>query len=396
MKGSTKSSEIGIHLGFLDGIRGWAALNVALVHAWGVTYRRVAAGPPPGWFMRIREFLVPGEWSVCIFIVLSGFCLALPIARGPRLELPNGLADYVRRRALRILPPYYAALFLSLAMIALYPAMTEGNTTPGHILVPAFGVGPLLSHLLVVHNFSATWMTKILSPAWSIAIEWQIYFLLPLVFLPIWKRLGPAGVVVAGLIIGALAPSQLAKFAGIHNDIGWRYVALFSFGIAAAGICFPRTGGSRLVSLPCWRLAAWGLSACCALSQLTPMRGETSQDFLVGVSGAVVIVYLTFNRIERLGSLLGGFLNAKTSRALGQFSYSLYLTHSIVYFAVEPLLFNLGLPLLPRLILMFAVALPAGLGLAYLFHLVVERPSLRRMGRRTVLSPGRKDYVAAS
>src|ERR1017187_9473039 len=104
------------HLAFLDGLRGIAALNVAFTHAWGVTYRRVASDPPPDWFMAVRQFFIPGDWSVCAFIVLSGFCLPLPIARNVEKQLPGGVIHYIKRRARRILPAYYAALALSLGV----------------------------------------------------------------------------------------------------------------------------------------------------------------------------------------------------------------------------------------------------------------------------------------
>ena len=50
-----------------------------------------------GWF-------IYGRFAVVVFIVLSGFSLALSPARhGWRLD---GVSRFARRRALRILPPY--------------------------------------------------------------------------------------------------------------------------------------------------------------------------------------------------------------------------------------------------------------------------------------------------
>src|SRR5439155_604804 len=60
-----------------------------------------------GWF-------IYGRFAVVVFIVLSGFSLALSPARhGWRLD---GLSRFAHRRARRILPAYWAALAFSLAV----------------------------------------------------------------------------------------------------------------------------------------------------------------------------------------------------------------------------------------------------------------------------------------
>ncbi|WP_410959855.1 acyltransferase family protein, partial [Salmonella sp. SAL4356] len=61
--------------------------------------------------------LVTGHLAVSIFIVISGFCLALPVvAAGDRMR--DGSLNFFKRRARRILPPYYGALAFSLLLIA--------------------------------------------------------------------------------------------------------------------------------------------------------------------------------------------------------------------------------------------------------------------------------------
>jgi peptidoglycan/LPS O-acetylase OafA/YrhL len=50
--------------------------------------------------------------SVQVFIVLSGYCLMLPVAQAAG-TLKGGLSVFVRRRAIRILPPYFAMLTIA-------------------------------------------------------------------------------------------------------------------------------------------------------------------------------------------------------------------------------------------------------------------------------------------
>src|ERR1700742_911024 len=94
----------------LDGLRGLAALYVVVYH---VSLRASPGYPDAGALFWVGWFSY-GRFAVLVFIVLSGFSLALSPARDDwRLD---GIAAYARRRARRILPPYWAALAFSLAV----------------------------------------------------------------------------------------------------------------------------------------------------------------------------------------------------------------------------------------------------------------------------------------
>lgn len=78
----------------LDGLRGLAAMMVIADHTWG-------------WFRGV------GASGVWIFFALSGFLLARPFIEQPRLVLSfSYMAGYLRRRFMRILPMYYAYIFV--------------------------------------------------------------------------------------------------------------------------------------------------------------------------------------------------------------------------------------------------------------------------------------------
>ncbi|MBC8102879.1 MAG: acyltransferase [Cytophagales bacterium] len=107
-----------IHLDFLDGLRGLAAFYVVIHHLLG----NGATNGAPVWVGRFVALTAFGHTMVAIFIVLSGFSLMLPIALSSDRRLQGGFGEYVRRRSFRILPPYYAAVLLSLAGLLLTPA----------------------------------------------------------------------------------------------------------------------------------------------------------------------------------------------------------------------------------------------------------------------------------
>ena len=126
-----------------------------------------------------------GHLAVDVFIVLSGYCLMLPVAASADLKLRGGLIGYIKRRAWRIVPPYYAAL-----CVALIIALTNGAY---HMFSP----GDVAAHLLLIHNLNPDWLYSINAPMWSIAVEWQIYFVFGASLLPVLapdgQRRGAAG-----------------------------------------------------------------------------------------------------------------------------------------------------------------------------------------------------------
>jgi peptidoglycan/LPS O-acetylase OafA/YrhL len=114
-----------------------------------------------------------GHYSVAVFIVLSGFCLALPVALSPDRQLRGGFGRYIRRRALRILPPYFAALFLFIALIAVTPLLQTPAGTAWDSKIP-MTKGAVLSHVALIHNVIPGLNYRIDGPMWSVATEWQI------------------------------------------------------------------------------------------------------------------------------------------------------------------------------------------------------------------------------
>src|SRR5579862_5621445 len=161
-----------LHLDYLDGLRGLAALYVVIFHVYYDAIYSVRSASLSPLKQLILFPLTQGRFAVDVFIVLSGFCLMLPIARSPDGRLPGGFWSYIKRRARRILPPYYCALAMMLVLIALIPDLRHTHGTHWDIMLPAFTPGALISHLLLIHNLSNAWIYKIDGAMWSVATEW--------------------------------------------------------------------------------------------------------------------------------------------------------------------------------------------------------------------------------
>ena len=156
----------------LDGIRGLAALFVVVNHIFLRTFPGYPRDRAPFW----AGWFIYGRFAVVVFIVLSGFSLALSPARhGWRLD---GFSRFAYRRARRILPAYWAALAFSLA-VAWLVVRPPGQGAPGT-------KSAVVNGLLVQNIVGAPSPNR---SFWSMAVEAQLYIAFPLLLLMV-RRLG--------------------------------------------------------------------------------------------------------------------------------------------------------------------------------------------------------------
>ena len=152
------------HLDYLDGLRALAAVYVLLGHALlQVNFSHQRPGVFARGFLSIFLF---GHEAVDLFIVLSGFCLMLPVARGDG-ALRGGAWNFFQRRAWRIVPPYYAAMTLSLLLI--WSCIGQKTGTHWDISIPVTGRS-ILTHLLLLQDALGD-EASINHAFWSISVE---------------------------------------------------------------------------------------------------------------------------------------------------------------------------------------------------------------------------------
>jgi peptidoglycan/LPS O-acetylase OafA/YrhL len=310
-------------LAFLDGLRALAALLVVLHHAWltvwPVYYSRL---PPEPVFSR-TSWLLHGRFAVDLFIVLSGFCLALPVVLSDG-TLPGGVVEYFKRRAWRILPPYYAALVLSLLLIAGPIGTTTGTQWDLSLPVTPHG---LALHLFMAHGLDPVESHRIDHPMWSVAVECQIYLVFP-VLVAVRRRFGD---------LTAVATAVVAGYAGyflLHATPLWAtcpdYLALFALGTLAAEVVYSRDPRwQRLRAGFPWRTAALAAAgAACAVCWVWGWRAVLDRpvvaDLLAGVAACCLLVAAC--RPGR--NVLRDCLSWRPLAFVGGFSYSLYLIHA--------------------------------------------------------------------
>lgn len=234
----------------LDLLRALAIIVVVIYHAG------IMGFPLPG---RVDRF---GWIGVDLFFVLSGYLiggqLLAPLARDQRINLSRFFA----RRALRIMPAYFAilAIYFLLPSWREYPEMAQ----------------PLWKFLLSVQNVALHGGTAF-SHAWSLAVEDQFYLCLPfiLLFVNRWSR--GALIIPCLIIFGAIAlrtflawqnPAEISgvSYRGFQTWIyypTWTRLDPLVFGVGLAAIeKFRPQWWQRLINCAPWLwLPALGLIA---------------------------------------------------------------------------------------------------------------------------------------
>ncbi len=332
----------------VDALRGLAAVAVVAFHVGFATNGEwLAPRPLPG----DLDFGVAGAWrllnagstGVHLFFVVSGFCLHLPWARDPDRPFPAG--PFLLRRALRILPLYWAILAVAVAL------------DPGRSVA---------LHAVMLHNLLFPELFDYIPPMWSLPVEVQLYglyVLLRVAGVRRWTRAWAVSVVVA-IAWGTWAVGQGASPIGVDENVS----ALFAW---------PQARASEFLAGAV--LAEWWargrrpppLIVALAVLVLGQLAAEwtwawPARDPLHGLGYALLV-----------GWCLGHWHPGRLLVWVGQRSYSLYLVHF-------PLLLPgawLGLKIWTpagwwgTALVMFTGCLVLSLVLSAVLYRVLERPS---------------------
>jgi peptidoglycan/LPS O-acetylase OafA/YrhL len=363
----------------LDGLRAVAILLVLARHA-GRAFHDPAQPllPMAGWDAA-TPFL-NGWIGVDLFFVLSGFLIARHLLA--RYQQPDGLAlaPYLAKRALRIVPAYFAVLLIVAAELVPMHAFAQ----------EALGLR-VAYHMLFLQDYLRA---DIVVTFWSLGVEEKFYLLAPLILAAVlwWRR--PEAQLAAAAAIALVGPALRLVSAFMHPDID-AYPRFFETFRAPFHACIDALMIGVLIALVhhhrerlTWvcrpaatRAVLWaalGVSSWLLLA--LPLMAEIGwfdmvlQPFLIALcaGGLVYGVALSGRPVPILRGL--------SLLVLARLSYSLYLVHmplipALIWLVDGPL----GLADAPR-VARFAAFLPlfatASLLAALCLHYVVEKPFL--------------------
>ncbi len=370
-----------------DSLRGLAVLAVLAFHVSSMT-DHIGRG------ITGRLVAPLGTVGVSIFFVLSGFLLYRPhvAARRSLGPEPRGIVDYLRRRALRILPPYWTALTL----LAIFPGI----------------VGVFTSDFWRYYGLlQIYWSDTVgggLVVAWTLCVEVSFYLVLPFWALIARRARSESGDVVALLLVvvlsGAVAVATMRHGVSYLVGISLAGQAIwFALGMLLAHASVSGTERLRTLAeghaVALWCLAAASLGG---LALLTPGSGFAAWLFAQGVPASMpvaltkIVLLLVLCAAFVLPAVFGQerrdlprrLLAWRPVRWLGTVSYGLFLYHLTVaewlWVHEDPVHFSApGLGLIDRLgpgatATMFVITLAASLPLAWLSYQLIERHATRR------------------
>ena len=334
---------------------------VVLHHMWLAVWPKFPRNVGPWWV----GWMLYGHLAVAVFIVVSGFSLSLaPMRRGGALT--GGTRRFLRRRAWRIIPPYWAALIIS-------------TIITGLILQPTLG-SSVVAKGFVVHGLLLQDIVGSVAPNgafWSIAVEWQIYFVFPLILLLGLKtNLSTAVFCTVGLVLVAHAVAGLGSPLNKIDHLTPQFLALFALGVLAVQL----GQSNRAVKLR-RPLMAVGLGAIGTFVLLAVVEGSVWIvngyfwiDLVFGVGIACLMAVMYGGGLPRTRRVLA----SRVGLRLGLFSYSIYLLHGPLVGVLEEEVFGpMHLAPLVTFGLFLTVGIPVILAVCYGFYLVFEAPFVR-------------------
>jgi len=348
----------GRHLESIDQLRGIAILLVVMGHIFA--YAGMEAKPPlsnglgtasqTGYFI-FSSIFCNGFLGVMLFFVLSGFCI-----RWSHLHSTSfSLRGFYLRRAFRIYPAYL--VWLGVFSILTAPAWWD------------IGL-----HLLLAHNLHPRTFLSINGPFWTIALEWQIYLLYPLILWVAGKL--PSRVVLIGTALwGVLSFSLGTSF--IQNLLHPPPLVMTVSRLPFA-LLFP------------WMLGFYQAERSFREPTRQPGWAAILAALAVGVlmqshlkaSALLVLPWSLFSfLLLRLFCASPPFTRSKALRPLafiGIISYSIYLGHDIMarYYGGFESWAGLSRGLFPSALVAATILIPVAALIGWVSFIAVEKPGM--------------------
>lgn len=365
-------------IAFAHTLRGWAALTVAVSHLavgfWvapaavaGLTHLAAPDPMPP--LPVLSQALIgatgaaPGEpspfsygpFGVGLFFLISGFVIPFSFRRQSRLGFLAG-------RVLRLWPTYAAGLTVTLL------AVWAGGIVTGRAF--PYATGHVLKHY-VLGLRDLLWLPSIDGVVWTLEIEVKFYLLCAL--LAPWLASGrrrvlyvvPATLLLGVYALGLRHDTWLAERPRTYQ-LAWvaavdaQFIAFMFVGTAFNFLHRGLIGRGEATAIVA---ALFGLSAWAGFfGYVRP--GATAVACSHAVALAVFTTCFLLRRRIRGGGVIGW---------LADISYPLYAVHAVAGYTLMNLLTSRGVSGEAAL----ACATAAAIGLAWLIHAVVERPTHR-------------------
>ncbi|RYY11223.1 MAG: acyltransferase [Chitinophagaceae bacterium] len=365
-------------LQFLDGLRGLAAIYVMIGHArWLLWegYAQYQAHPEQystlnkmaTYFFSLFRY---GHEVVLFFFVLSGFVIHLKYARNYSQQKPTifRYREYLVKRIRRIYPPFIFALILTFILdrcgmilgFPIYNGSSPYSLINDNLANPDLSIVALLGNLsFVFENYLPLFGTN--GPAWSLKYEWWFYMLYPIFLLIGTKRILYPTLLIIVLFILSFFPTLWPE--KLLPDI-FSMMITWWFGVLLAEIYVGRIKFK-------FQYVAWcGIAILAFLLPFTVpkiMSDVVMALFFFGVIALLLSLDVSNQIVRRLAAM----------KLLGDFSYTLYITHFPIIVFMSGWVMKVNGGLLPANFLYVVAGIVVTLMTAYIFHFFTELPFIR-------------------
>ncbi|WP_375462543.1 acyltransferase family protein [uncultured Methylobacterium sp.] len=352
-------------------LRAVAAGMVVLLHAQAVF---ALQGEARGLWMPQFTALPLGA-GVDLFFVISGFIIVY--ASEGLFGADGGGLVFLRRRLLRVVPLYWFALSLRLAVLL-------AGAAAGTMAAPGFAA-VATSYLFIPFDalgYGPRYPFPILDLGWTLNYEVMFYVLFAC-GIAVARSISRGGRETAGLlVVGVLAAAVVAAWCrppAIDQVWFWFQPIVLEFA-AGIGLALLFQRGVRLGRVTAGLLCGLGVLvwATIDVAWFDPMSGPAQYGWpralIWGGGAALVFAGLVFGPFRFDHPVLRRLVG------IGDASYALYLLHPFVFLAAKVILPALPLRaglLWPLTVLMVAVSVLATLA----FHRRAEAPAIRWLQR---------------
>jgi peptidoglycan/LPS O-acetylase OafA/YrhL len=308
----------------LESFRGLAALIVVIYHA--------------AWLNPISfsRFFLNGPLMVDFFFVLSGFVMSLSYLQ--KLRSPQDLGRFLWLRLGRLYPLHVAMLlvFLGIECFKLWAARHHPLVADRSAFT--FNNGhTLLTNLLLVHSMGFDRQLSYNYPSWSISTEFYAYVLFAasrVVFQSERMFIAASGVIVA-VSLGILLELNIVPLVDVGTQWGYfRCCAGFFLGTLTFQL-YKRLRRGSGAHIPAWASVAATGAMIATLAWIDPDGPAT---YAMPLLSAFLILSVALQP----SGVLHELLSCRPLRWLGRVSYSVYMVHAAVLWAISELLLATG------------------------------------------------------
>ncbi len=296
-----------------------------------------------------------GQTAVALFFLVSGYIMVVSSAKLYGTE--RGTAQFWQRRAIRILPPYWLATGLLLAVLAWLERPIEGRQiAPSLLLWPYYSEG-------AGHPFPLLW------PGWTLFHELLFYALFGAgISVGKWRAVGFASAVIAVLIIiGQVWPPGPAIMFSLTRPIALLFIAGMAFAL------WRTRADVRALPLA----LRWLMAGCAAVLLLLPFKPDN-----IDALGFAWLGWAGVPALLLFAAAICGPFNLPWFGVVdlaGRTSFALYLLHVPVAWLWTGIYPDFLYPLGAWFYLATLVA--GSIAASFVFHFLLERPLTRRLNR---------------